>query len=83
MRGLGLAVAVVAWVIASAQYVLLNHNPFSTCAASWMLLLLLRAQDRDGERGGAPGPQRLGDHALVGVAAGVPCRRSCRRRGSC
>ena len=70
VRGLGLAAAVVAWVIASAQYVLLNHNPFSSYAAAWMLLLLLRAQERDRQRG-SDGPQRLADHALVGVAGGV------------
>jgi len=66
VRSFGLAVAVVRWVITSAQYVLLNHNPFSSYAACWLLLLLLRAQarDRDG------GPPRLADHALVGVAGG-------------
>ena len=66
VRGFALAIAVVAWVIASAQYVPLNHNPFSSDAACWLLLLLLRAQarDRDGE------PPRLADHALVGVAGG-------------
>jgi hypothetical protein len=69
VRGVGLAVAVLVWVIASAQYVMLNHNPFSAYAACWLLLLFLRAQDRDREAGG--GPPRLGDHALVGVAGGV------------
>ena len=66
VRGATLAVAVAAWTIASAQYVLLNHNTFSSYAGAWMLLALLRAQERD--RAGAA---RLGDHALVGVAAGV------------
>ena len=69
VRGVGLAVAVLAWVIASAQYVLLNHNTFSSFAACWLLLLFLRAQERDLQAGA--GPQRLADHALVGVAAGV------------
>jgi len=68
VRGVGLAVAVLAWVIASAQYVLLNHNTFSSYAACWLLLLLLRAQDRDLASGGPP---RLADHALVGAAGGV------------
>ena len=66
IRGATLAVAVAAWTIASAQYVLLNHNTFSSYAARWMLLALLRAQERD--RAGAA---RLRDHALVGVAAGI------------
>ena len=67
IRGPGLAVAVVAWVLASAQYVPLNHNAFSACASTWLLLLFLRAQERD-----RPGEAvRLVDHLLVGVAAGV------------
>jgi hypothetical protein len=49
--------------------VLLNHNTFSSYAATWMLLLLLRADERD--RLAGAGPQRLGDHALVGGAGGV------------
>ena len=69
VRGVGLAVAVLAWVIASAQYVLLNHNPFSSYAACWLLLLLLRAQDRDASLGS--GSLRRADHALVGAAGGV------------
>jgi hypothetical protein len=64
--GATLAAAVGAWAIASAQYVLLNHNPFSSTAATWLLLALLRAQDR--ERAGSA---RLRDHALVGVAAAI------------
>ena len=67
IRSAALALAVVAWVIASAQYVLLNHNAFSSYAATWMLLALLRAQDRARDGGRA----RLVDHALVGVAGGV------------
>jgi len=66
VRGATLAGAVAAWAIASAQYVLLNHNPFSSTAAAWLLLALLRAQDR--ERAGSA---RLRDHALVGVAAAI------------
>jgi hypothetical protein len=66
IRGAALAATVAAWTVASAQYVLLNHNTFSSYAASWLLLLLLRAQDRD--RAGAG---RLRDHVWVGVAAGV------------
>src|SRR5262245_11137055 len=67
IQGLALAVPVVAWVIASAQYVLLTHNTFSSYAATWLLLLLLRAQDRD-SAGDRP---TLRDHFCVGVAAGV------------
>jgi hypothetical protein len=67
IRGPSLAVTVVAWVLASAQYVPLNHNAFSAQAATWLLLLFLRAQERD-----RPGEAlRLADHLLVGVAAGV------------
>jgi len=67
IRGPGLAVAVVAWVLASAQYVPLNHNAFSAYAATWLLLLFLRAQERD--RSGEA--VRPADHLLVGIAAGV------------
>ncbi|HEY7372869.1 MAG TPA: hypothetical protein VIF57_11955 [Polyangia bacterium] len=67
VRGAALALAVVAWVIASAQYVLLNHNALSSYAAAWMLLALLRTQDRERDGGRA----RLVDHALVGVAGGA------------
>lgn len=72
VRGFGLAVAVVVWVIACAQYVLLNHNTFSSYAAAWMLLLMVRAHERDrpGGSAGTAGPQRLADHAFVGVASG-------------
>ena len=59
VRGAALAAAVAAWTVASAQYVLLNHNTFSSDAATWLLLLLLRAQDRD--RAGRR--RRLRDHA--------------------
>jgi hypothetical protein len=72
VRGIGLAVAVIAWVIASAQYVLLNHNTISSYAGCWLLLLFLRAQERELPSGGGPPPRaRLLDHALVGVAGGV------------
>jgi hypothetical protein len=66
VRRAGLALSVVAWTVASAQYVLLNHNAFSSYAATWLLLLLLRAHDRDRDGGG-----KLTDHLLVGVAAGA------------
>ena len=65
IRGVGLAVAVVAWIAADALYVPINHNSFSTFAAAWMLLLFLRAQDRD-----SAGTGRLLDHLWVGLAAG-------------
>ena len=65
VRGPGLAVAVIVWAVASAQYVPLNHNAFSSYAATWLLLLFLRAQARD-----PPGPVRL-PIMLVGVAAGM------------
>jgi hypothetical protein len=67
VRGLALAGSVLAWVIAGAQYVLLNHNTFSSHAAVWLLFFLLRAQDRD-RVGGAP---RRRDHLFVGIAAGI------------
>ena len=66
IRGARLALAVVAWVVASAQYVALNHNSFSSHAGAWMLFAFLRAQERDRVGGG----KRV-DHVLVGVAGGV------------
>src|SRR4051794_269873 len=66
VRGATLATAVAAWTIASAQYVLLNHNTFSSYAGAWMLLALLRAQSRE-----RAGEGRLRDHAVVGVAVGI------------
>ena len=66
VRGATLATAVAAWTIASAQYVLLNHNTFSSYAGAWMLLALLRAQARE-----RAGEGRLRDHALVGAAVAV------------
>ena len=65
MRGLGLAVAVAVWVVAATQYVPINHNTFSSFAATWLLLLFLRAQERDRD-----GTGRLVDHLWVGLAAG-------------
>lgn len=67
IRGLARAGAVLAWAIAAAQYVPLNHNTFSSYAATWLLFFLLRAQDRT-RAGDAP---RLRDHLFVGIAAGV------------
>jgi hypothetical protein len=66
VRGLGLAVALAAWIFAAAQYPPINHNSFSSFAAAWLLFLLLRAQDRD-----AQGAGRFVDHFLVGIGAGV------------
>ena len=66
IRGFGLALALVGWVIASAQYPPLNHNTFSTYAAAWLLLLFVRAQERSRD-----GVDRPIDHLLVGVAAGA------------
>ena len=53
-------------MIASAQYVLLNHNSISAYAASWMLLAFLRAQARDRE-----GTGKLADHLVVGALGGI------------
>jgi hypothetical protein len=74
VRGVGLALAVFAWMCASSLYVPLNHNSFSSAAATWFLLAFLgvaRPPDpgRDGEA--RNGRQRLADHALVGALAGV------------
>ena len=65
IRGPGLAIAVVAWIAADTLYVPINHNSFSSFAAAWLLLLFLRAQDRD-----RAGTGRLVDHLWVGLAAG-------------
>jgi hypothetical protein len=67
VRGLGLAVTLIAWVFASSLYVALNHNAFSGYAAAWCLLFFLRAQERDRDEA----TRRLRDHVWVGVAAGV------------
>jgi len=66
VRGLGLAVALAAWIFAAAQYPPINHNSFSSFAAAWLLLLVLRAQDRD-----AQGIGYVVDHLVVGLGAGV------------
>ena len=66
IRGAALALALSGWVIASAQYVLLNHNSISAYAASWMLLAFLRAQARDRE-----GTGKLADHFVVGALGGI------------
>jgi hypothetical protein len=65
IRGPGLAIAVVAWIAADTLYVPINHNSFSAFAAAWLLLLFLRAQERDRD-----GTGRLVDHLWVGLAAG-------------
>ncbi|HMF40566.1 MAG TPA: hypothetical protein VKQ32_07725 [Polyangia bacterium] len=67
VRAAVLAVSVAAWAIAGAQYVMLNHNTFSSYAAAWLLFLLVRAADREG----GSGRRWLVDHALIGVAAGA------------
>lgn len=66
LTGAVLALPVVVWVVLSAQYVLMNHNPFSSYVATWLLLFLLRAHERDRD-----GRGKLADHALVGALAGV------------
>ncbi len=66
VRGVSLAVGLLLWLSLSSLYVLLNHNSFSSFAAIWFLLALVRvvqARTRDGVR-----PR---DQVLVGVAAGV------------
>ena len=70
-RGVNLALSVAAWSLASSLYVLLNHNSFSSFAATWWLLCLLRIA-RD-EAAVASDRRSLIDHALVGAAAGVVC----------
>jgi hypothetical protein len=66
IRGLNLAFTVVGWLLASAFYVPLNHNSFSSYAAVWFLLLFLRVVG-----GGAARQARTRDHLLVGAAAGL------------
>jgi hypothetical protein len=66
VRGPELAVPLVAWIAAQTQFVPLNHNTFGSFAAAWLLLLFLRAQERD-----RAGTGRLVDHFWVGLAAGV------------
>jgi hypothetical protein len=60
LRGMGLAFSIFAWLAASSLYVPLNHNPFSSFAATWFLLLFLRiagqpqhGRDRPSGGGGA------------------------------
>jgi len=69
VRGTGLVFAIAIWLSASSLYVPLNHNSFSTFAATWFLLLFLRvARKLDG---GIGDKHRTRDHVLVGVAAGT------------
>jgi hypothetical protein len=69
VRGAGLVFAVAIWLSASSLYVLLNHNSFSSFAATWFLLLFLRVARKPDEDGGDK--HRTRDHVLVGVAAGT------------
>lgn len=69
VRGTGLVFAVAIWLSASSLYVPLNHNSFSTFAATWFLLLFLRVARKNGEGSGEK--HRTRDHVLVGVAAGT------------
>ncbi len=66
VRGINLAFSVFAWLVACPVYALLNHNSFSSFAATWFLLLFLRIAVPRTDRG-----PKLVDHALVGAAAGV------------
>jgi hypothetical protein len=65
VRGINLAFSVFAWLIACPVYALLNHNSFSSFAATWFLLLFLRIAPQTDR------PPKMLDHALVGAAAGV------------
>jgi hypothetical protein len=67
VRGINLAFSVSAWLLACPVYALLNHNSFSSFAATWFLLLFLRVA-RDERRSQA---RDILDHFLVGAAAGV------------
>ncbi|MES1208899.1 MAG: hypothetical protein ABUS79_23415, partial [Pseudomonadota bacterium] len=66
VRGVSLAVGLLLWLSLSSLYVLLNHNSFSSFAALWFLLALVRVV-----QAGASGRLRQRDHLLVGAAAGV------------
>jgi hypothetical protein len=69
IHGLGLAAAVACWLVLSSLCVLLNHNAFSTFAAVWFLLALVRLLHESPN--GAIARPKTGASALVGVAAGV------------
>ncbi|HSS37760.1 MAG TPA: hypothetical protein VLT58_03225, partial [Polyangia bacterium] len=66
VRGVSLAVGLLLWLSLSSLYVLLNHNSFSSFAAIWFLLALVRVVQTQGDGGDSRTPQ-----VLVGVAAGV------------
>jgi hypothetical protein len=63
VRALIVGGATVVWLILSALYVPLNHNSFSSYAAIWLLLPLLRATETAGTGRAAP--------VLTGMAAGA------------
>jgi hypothetical protein len=65
-RGGSLALGVGLWLSTSWLYVLLNHNPFSSFAAIWFLLALIRAVQA--RSAGRDVPR---DYALAGAAAGA------------
>jgi hypothetical protein len=71
IRGVNLATAVIVWLSLSSLYVSLNHNSFSSFAAIWFLLALVRVVKLRSRPAGAAAGDRARDHALVGVAAGV------------
>jgi hypothetical protein len=66
VRAVGLALAVLVWLMTSTLYVTLNHNPFSSFAAVWFTFFFLRALVPQ-----SPRDFRARDFALAGAAAGV------------
>jgi hypothetical protein len=65
-RGVSLALGIGLWLSTSSLYVLLNHNPFSSSAAIWFLLALVRAVQA--RQAGRDTPWHA---VLVGAAAGA------------
>ncbi len=66
VRGISLAAGLLLWLSLSSLYVLLNHNSFSSFAAIWFLLALLRAVQPEPE-----GRSSRSDAMRIGLAAGV------------
>ncbi|HVY36556.1 MAG TPA: hypothetical protein VHM31_01435 [Polyangia bacterium] len=66
VRGVSLATGMLLWLSLSSLYVLLNHNSFSSFAAIWFVLAVVRVV-----QGRARGSGQSRDEVLVGVAAGV------------